>query len=97
MQGIVSVGATLKPPKPPKATAAGKLKITVTKVANGYHAHHQTDGAKPQLFVFPNTDKLVKHLAHTARAVWEGNKTGTPRKRGSMKAHREKQLETSGY
>ena len=51
----------------------------------------------PKRFVFPATDHLVKHLAKTVHFPWEGNKTGTPKVRGAAKAHRQKQISTSGY
>ncbi len=92
--------AAVKMPHPPKAgIKVPKLSaMKVKPLSNGsFEVHHLDGGHAFQKYLFPNADKLVKHVAHTAKQIWEGGKSGMPRPRGSMQAHREKQLETGGY
>ncbi len=91
-------------PRGLKATLKPALKITpaVKGALVLEHGHtglsQQFQALKnPKTLVFPNTDRLVKHLATTSPFPWEGNKTGTPKPRGAMKAHRLAQVEATGY
>lgn len=84
-----------KPKMPAKAPVLHSIKVQ--KTANGFTAQHSEGLGFTKTYVFPNSDKLAKHMTHTAHALWLGNKTSTPKLRGAKAAHREKQLETSSY
>lgn len=78
--------------------------IHIKLASNGGFAveHHPAGWGKamspnPQKFVFPNANKLMKHIAKTVKLPWLGNKTGTPRLRGAGHTNRVKEVETSSY
>jgi len=92
---LVKASAKLKPAYKITPAKSGGLVLE-----NGtYHPHFRefTGSEPPKRLVFPNVDKLVKHLAKTKSFPWEGGKSGMPKPRGAAKAHRERQIETTGY
>ena len=99
-----SAGAA-KPAAPPKPPAPA-IRLSPVKPIGSLLVEHGVKSSfgggfrplrPPKSYIFPNSDQAVKHLAKTTHFPWEGNKTGTPKLRGATKAHRESQVETSGY
>ncbi len=88
-----------------KPFGAPAVKLTPAKggivLEHGFRSAFSASGFRPmqppQKYVFPNTDQAVKHLVKTVHFPWEGGKSGRPKPRGAAKAHRERQIETTGY
>ena len=100
--------AIAKPPHPPRVLPVHAPKLTsihIHPAANGFTAtHHFGSGPNAikatKSFVFKNPGALQamsNHVAHTAKSVWLGNKTGTRVPMFSRMRRHAQELDTTGY